>query len=373
MHISRIDPQSPAQARRFLALPRRIYRGIGAWVPPLAGDARRMLDLRRHPFYHHSQAAFFLAEDAGEDIGRLAILDNRNYNEFNRTRVGFFYLFECIDDPRASSSLFEAGADWARERGLDRLYGPKGFTALDGMGLLVRGFEHRPALGIPYNPPYYPTLLEHAGFQVVGEVVSGYLSGDFRLPDRIHSLSERVQRRRGLHVARYRTRRDLRALASRIGDLYNASLSGTAGNVPLTDDEVKAIAGQMLTFADPRLVKVVLKGDEPVGFLFAYPDVSAALQRTGGRLFPLGWIDILRELRTTKWVNINGIGILDEYRGLGGTAILFSELEKSIREGGFEHADIVQVGLENLAMQREMRSLGIDFYKAHRLYERSLG
>jgi hypothetical protein len=331
-----------------------------------------MLDIRRHPFYRHSQAAFFLAEDGGEVAGRLAVLDNDHFNRFNRTRMASFYLFECLDDPRASSALFEVGAEWARARGLDRLYGPKGFTALDGIGLLCLGFEHRPALGIPYNPPYYPGLVEAAGFHAVGEIVSGYLPGTFRLPERIHALSLRVQQRRGLRVARYRTRSDLRALVPRLGDLYNSSLSGTSGNVPLTQDEIESIARQMLAFADPRLVKVVLKGDDPVGFLFAYPDISAALQRTGGRLFPLGWIDLLRELRRTRWVNINGMGILEEYRGLGGTAILFSELEKSVREGGFEHAEVVQIGVENLPMQREMRGLGIDFYKTHRMYERSL-
>ena len=166
MRIIQIDPHIRSQANRFLALPWRIYQGIRQWVPPLTGDARRMLNLRRHPFYRHSQAAFFLAEDDGQAVGRLAVLDNHNYNRFTQTRTGFFYLFECIDDARAGASLFEAGLDWARSNGLDRIYGPKGFTALDGMGLLVRGFEHRPALGIPYNPPYYPALVEAAGFQI---------------------------------------------------------------------------------------------------------------------------------------------------------------------------------------------------------------
>jgi hypothetical protein len=372
MRVLRIDPRSRPQVRRFLALPWRIYAGSRQWVPPLSGDARRMLDLKRHPFYRHSEAAFFLAEDSGEAVGRLAILNNRNFNRFNRSSTAFFYLFECQNDTRASAALFEAGSEWARAQGLDRAHGPKGFTALDGMGLLVRGFEHRPALGIPYNPPYYPSLLEAAGFEAVGEVVSGYIPGSFHLPERVHALSERVQKRRGLRVARYHTRRDLRALVPKLGDLYNASLGGTSGNVPLTQDEVDTIAGQMMAFADPRLVKVVLRGDDPVGFLFAYPDISAAIQRTSGRIFPFGWIDLLRELRRTRWININGMGIVEEYRGLGGTAILFSELEKSVREGGFEHAEVVQIGIENLPMQREMRGLGIDFYKAHRMYERAL-
>ena len=107
-----------------------------------------------------------------------------------------------------------------------------------------------------------------------------------------------------------------------------------------------------------------------MGFVFAYPDISAAVQRTRGRLFPFGWIDLLLELRRTKWVNLNGAGIIEKYRGLGGTAILFDEMAKSLRTGTFEHADIVQVGVENDKMQRELRDLGIDFYKMHRMYEK---
>jgi hypothetical protein len=132
------------------------------------------------------------------------------------------------------------------------------------------------------------------------------------------------------------------------------------------------MADQIVWFADPRLIKIVFKDDEPVGFMFAYPDPSAAVQRTRGRLFPLGWMDLLRELKRTPWVNINGAGIVERYRGLGGTAILFSEMHKSIVEGRFKHADLVQIGADNAPMQRELRSLGIDFFKTHRLYRRAL-
>jgi hypothetical protein len=237
---------------------------------------------------------------------------------------------------------------------------------------LVKGFEHRPAFGLPYNLPYYPSLVEAAGFKALSEMVSGYLSAVAPFPDKIHRAAELIQKRRGLRVASYRTRRDLRALVPRLQALYNNALEGTTGNVPLTEDEAKTLASQLLWFADPKLIKIVFKGEEPVGFLFAYPDVSAALQRTKGRLFPFGWIDLLLELRRTKWININGAGVIEKYRGLGGMAILYSEMQKSIQEGGFEHADLVQVGMENENMQRELRDLGIDFYKTHRLYQINL-
>jgi hypothetical protein len=240
------------------------------------------------------------------------------------------------------------------------------------MGVLVSGFEHRPAFGIPYNPPYYPRFLEASGFRPMDEVVSGYLDARTPFPEVIHRASERIQQRRGLRVLRFRTRRDLRAFIPRLRDLYNDSLAGTVDNTPLSVEDAEAMAQQLLWFADPKLIKILMKDDDPVGFLFAYPDISAALQRTRGRLWPFGWIRLLRELKQTRWVNINGAAIIERYRGLGGTAILFSEMQRSVIEGGFLYADLVQVGTANDRMQREMRDLGITFYKRHCMYERSL-
>jgi hypothetical protein len=142
--------------------------------------------------------------------------------------------------------------------------------------------------------------------------------------------------------------------------------------MPITDDEAKSLADQLLWFAAPRLIKLVMKDDQIVGFMLAYPDISSALQRTRGRVFPFGWIYLLRELRRTKCININGAGMVEGYRGLGGTAILFSEMFKSVAESRYRFADIVQVGTENENMQREMRDFGINFYKTHRLYRRNL-
>ena len=373
MNLIQVDTANRRQVRQFLELPFRLYQGWPQWVPPLAPEARRYLDRRRHPFYQHSDAAFFLVVNGnGQPIGRLGVLDNANYNAFNKERTAFFYLFECEDHREAAHVLFDAAFHWARSRGLNEMVGPKGFSALDGMGLLVKGFEHRPAFGIPYNPPYYPALVEAAGFGGADDVVSGYLDAHVQFPERIHQVARLVEERRGLHVARFRTRHDLRALVPRLQALYNAALEGTTGNVPLTDGEARSLADQLLWFADPRLIKIVMKGDEPVGFLFAYPDVSAAVQRCKGRVFPFGWIDLLFELRRTKWVNINGAGMVEGYRGVGGTALLFSEIYKSIAEGGFERADLVQIGVDNDNMQRELRSLGVDFFKMHRLYRRAL-
>jgi hypothetical protein len=371
--ILQIDPQNRYFRNLFLRFPFQLYKDIPQWVPPLAVDANRLLDQRRNPFYEHGRAAFFLAWDAQHTpLGRVVVLDNDNYNQYNHERTAFFYLFECINNPEVSQGLFECAFSWARSQRLTKVIGPKGFTVLDGLGMLVKGFEHRPAFGLPYNPPYYPSLVEAAGFVPSGEMISGYMRANMAFPEKIHQISELVQKRRGLRVINFKNRLDFKKQIPSLKALYNASLEGTTGNIPLTQNDIKTLANQLLWFADPRLIKIIMKDDNPVGFLLAYPDISAAVQHCKGRLFPFGWFNLLVETKRTRWVNINGAAIIDKYRGLGGTAILFSEMYKSIRKGKFEHADIVQIGVKNEKMQLELRNLGIDFYKTHRLYQRDL-
>jgi hypothetical protein len=371
MKIILVDLADRSQVREFLALPYRVYAKIPQWVPPIKMDDRLRLDPKKYPFFKHSRAAFFIAQQNSRTVGRLAVLEPVLYNDYNKAQTAFFYLFECENDLPAASALFNSGFEWARSRGLRKMLGPKGFTALDGLGVLVKGFEFRPAMGLPYNPPYYPELIEAQGFEKADEIVSGYLGEDIHFPERIHELAARVKDRRGLHIASFRTRRELRAALGYLKSLYNGALQGTTGGTPITDDELKALADQMMWFADPHLIKIVMKGDVPVGFLLAYPDISLALQKTKGRLFPFGWVTLLNELRTTSWININGAGMIEDYRGLGGIAILYSEMMKSVAENPrYHHAEVVQIGLENDKMQRDMENFGVDFYKTHRTYQK---
>lgn len=380
MNIIQFDFNNKKQVDDFLRLPFSIYKDMPQWVPPLQMDERLRLNPKRFPYYRHSQAVFFLAYEGIRTVGRLAVLNNRRYNEFNKTRSAFFYLFECENNLAVATALFNCAFEWARSQGLNEIIGPKGFTPLDGLGLLVKGFEHRPAFGLPYNPAYYVSLIESQGFFKEGEAVSGYLKTDTQFPPRIHQLAERIAERRGLHILRCNTRQDLRQLVSYLKELYNNSLTGTEGTAPLTDAEVDTMANQLIWLADPKLVKLVMKVEDPlqgknkaVGFLLAYPDVSAALQKTRGRLFPFGWITLLIELHRTEWININGAGLLPEYRGSGGTAILYSQMFKSVSENPrYKHAEIVQTGVENENMQRELENFGIDFYKVHRTYRKEL-
>jgi len=143
-------------------------------------------------------------------------------------------------------------------------------------------------------------------------------------------------------------------------------------NVPVTDEEADRLFQQLIWFADPNLIKLVMKGDQAVGFFFAYPDISAAVRRTRGRVFPLGWLELLRESRRTRRVTLNAFGISEDYRGLGGTVLLINEVYKSIIAGGYQHLEFAQARADNQEMLREMEFLGLNYYKAHRIYERLL-
>jgi hypothetical protein len=373
MRVYEVDPGNREQISKFLDLPFQIYAHIPQWVPPLRPEARRQVDPERNPFFEHSEAVFFLAEDdSGSALGRLCVMNNRRYNQLNNAQTGFFYLFESIDDREVSNALFSAGLGWAREQGLVRIVGPKGFLATDGLGMLIDGFEHRPAFGIPYNPPYYPALMEAAGFSFLRDLVSGYVDRSVEIPDRIFRIARKVAERKGLQIVSLTNRRELREIAPEIKSLYNSVLGVFEDNVPLSDAELDIIVSQMIWFADPELIKIVRKDGELIGFAFGFPDISAALQRSKGRLFPFGWIDLLVELRRTKWVNLNGGGIVEEHQGMGGTAILLSELTQSLLESKYQYADLVQIRKENHRMLREVSQFGIDFYKTHRMYQQDL-
>jgi len=373
MHIHRLDPHNRRDVRRYVEFPFRLYRDSPLWVPPFVNEVRATLDPAHHPFYQHSQAAFFLALEGQEVVGRLAVIDNRRYNEYHGERTAFFYHFESVEDRAVSRGLFDAAAEWARGRGLSRLWGPKGFLAADGQGLLVEGFEHRPALGIAYNFPYYDALLRDAGFEKQLDFISAYIDREISLPPHFLEVAEKVKQRRGFRSVNFRTKDELRAMIPRITQVYNQSFVEVQGYTPITDQEARAIGERILAIADPTLIKLLMREDEIVGFVLAYPDISAAVQRCRGRMWPTGWLHIMREFKRTQWINFNGAGILEQYRGLGGNALLYAELFHTlIDQLQYQYGDLVQVQETNYRMVQELEAVGVRPYKKHRVYRRLL-
>jgi len=372
VEIHKVDTTDPRDVKRFVQFPFRLYRDCSQWVPPLVSSVRKQLNRERHPFYRHSDADFFLALQGGEVVGRIAVLEPRKRNAYRGQRGAFFYLFETVEDIEVARALFAAAFDWARNRDLETISGPDGFLPGDGLGVLVKGFEHRPAIGITYNYSYYDAFIQDSGFHKQTDYYSCYMSGDMEIPERIGRIAEKMKERRGFQILRFRTKDEMRAAAPQVIKAYNAAFAENREFIPITGKDAEKIAERLIDMTQPDLVKVVAKGEEIVGFILGFPDVSAALQRCKGRLYPFGWALLLWEFKRTRWINFNGGGILPQYQGLGVNAILYYEMYKTVQERSFLHADIVQINEQNARMMREMEGLGADFYKAHRIYERAL-
>jgi GNAT superfamily N-acetyltransferase len=375
MQIRRLDPGNKRDVGQYVELPFQLYRESSLWVPPFVDEVRSQLDSSRHPFYQHSTAAFFLALEGDKAVGRIAVLHNVRYNQYHKDkeRTAFFYHFDCVDDLAVSRALFDAAFDWARGRGLELMWGPKGFIAIDGQGVLVKGFEHRPALGIPYNYPYYGKLLEDAGFTKQLDFVSAYIDRQIDLPQRFFDVAEKVKQRRGLRSVSFRTKAEMRTFVPLVTKVYNDSFVEVQGYVPITAAEAKVISDRIFSVADPRLITVLMKQDELVGFILAYPDISAAVQRCRGRMWPTGWYHLFREFKRTRWLNFNGMAIIERYRGLGGNALLYAELYHTLMgRDQYQYADLVQVQETNARMVQELEAVGVKPYKKHRVYRRPL-
>jgi ribosomal protein S18 acetylase RimI-like enzyme len=253
------------------------------------------------------------------------------------------------------------------------MIGPKGFSVFDGFGTLIKGFEYRAAFGQIYNPAYYQEFLEKLGFEKKWDSFTGYMDRSFQLPEKIFQVAELVKQKRGFEIREFSKKNEMKLYINDIKDLYNASLAYDSRNMPISDADMQTMVNQMLKFADPKLIKFIIKEGKPVGFLLAFPDIARALIRCKGKLLPFGWFQILRELKTTDTVDLNGAGILPEYQRVGGNSLLFAEIAKSITsKPNYQFAEFLQVRDNNPQMLLEWENLGVEVRKTHRFYGKTL-
>jgi hypothetical protein len=371
LNIEKINTGDKVQVKQFVDLPYRLYQDCPEWVPPLYADAYLPLNRKKHPFFEHSEADFFLAIREGEVVGRICAANNKLFNDYHKTKKAHFYGFETVNDLEVASCLLDTVTVWAREQGLDTIIGPKGLSPFDGYGILVEGFEHRQMMTMMnYNYDYYPKLLEALGFEKEVDFVSCYLpAGSFKIPERVERIAKRVLERGELWVKKFKTKRELIKWAPRIGYAYNKAFIHNWEYYPFTEGDVKYAVDNVFMIADPRLIKLIMYKEEIVGFLFAFPDVSAALKRAKGRLLPFGIVDLLLEMKRTKTIAGNGMGVLPEFHGKGGNALLYYEMGKTVFSfNQFEHVEMTQVAETTLQMRADLKNLNGVEYKNHRVY-----
>jgi len=372
--IEKLDTNNKDHVRRFTRLPFRLYAGHPQWVPPLLIDSETQLNREKHPFFEHSEVDFFLAVADGKDVGRIAAIENKPFNEYHDTRKAQFYFFDSEDDQEIAGKLFQRVFEWSHARGLDNVVGPKGISPFDGYGIQTEGFEHRQMMTMMnFNFSYYPKLVEAAGFSREVDFVSCYIdTSTFQLPERIHSIAERVQKRGTLRVLKLETKKDLRKIASQVGQAYNKAFVNNWEYYPLSEREIQFVVDTLMQVLVPRLAKLIVHEQDIVGFVLGFPDISAAMQRIKGKLLPFGIVDILLEMRRTDWISFNGAGILPEYQGRGGNALLYSEMVKTLGNSQFKHAELTQVANTAVQMRNDLKNLNAKEYKNHRVYSRDI-
>jgi hypothetical protein len=247
-------------------------------------------------------------------------------------------------------------------------------SLFDGYGIQVEGFEQRQMMTMMnYNFPYYPRMMENMGFEKEVDFISCYLPKDrFRIPDKMREVARRVEERGKFRVLHFRNKSELVRQSKKIGEAYNKSFVQNWEYWPMTEREIQFTVDAVLMVAVPSLIKLIAYNDDIVGFFFGFPDISRALQRHNGQLNPISIADFLLELKRTDMIAMNGAGVLPEYQGRGGNALMYYEMEKTLLDSRYRHGELTQVAESAVQMRKDLIIAGGQPYKNHRVFRRAV-
>jgi GNAT superfamily N-acetyltransferase len=329
---------------RFVRLPFELYRDDPFWVPPLIMERHEFLDPAHNPFFRHAEVALFLARREGKVVGRIAAIEDRNYNAFQGCKVAYFGLFESIDDPGVAAALVAAARNWGRWRGLHQIIGPMSLSTNQECGLLVEGFDSSPSVMMAYNPPYYAELLESCGFRKAKDLYA----------------FERSARVPAAEVARIKT-------------VYNSAWEKNWGFVPMTDAEFDKLAKDLKQLVVPELALIAEAHGEPIAFSLTVPDINQAFKKVGGRLttfgLPIGLAKLLWFQKRITKVRLMALGIKEGWRRRGLDAVLIVETIRRTDQAGYEGGEVSWTLEDNTLINRAIEASGARRSKVYRLYE----
>ena len=339
-----------------------------------------------HPFWEFSERILFLARRGSKTVGRIAGIIDRHHNEFHHEQMGIWGFFECADDQEAASALFssveawvhqkgmtfQAVREWAGSKAMTRILGPMNPTSNDECGLLVEGFESPPIFMMTYNPPYYPRLIEASGFVKEKDLFSFIIDGNYRLPEWLDRLAERVARKKGVTIRAFRLKDPVPELAL-VREIFNDCWSDNWGYVPLSDHEIREIGKSMVAIADQDLAFFIYYEDEPVGVCVVLPDVNPMLKRLNGSIGLSGLLKFL--LYRREITNLRGLlfGVKEKYRQLGFPLLAFRYLFEVVRNKG--HYRSLELGWtleDNESINSLVEESGARIHKKYCIYRKSL-
>jgi hypothetical protein len=378
----RIVPVTTEKDRRvFASFPWRIYHDDPQWVPFLFGDRLKLLDPAHHPFWEHAEGQLFLAMRGAEVVGTISAHINHRHNEVYHDKVGFFGFFEAIEDYAVAQALFEAAAGWLRERGMDAIRGPESPSQNEEVGLLVDGFHLPPVVMMTYNPRYYQTFIERAGFQkaqdlYAWDILTSIFDLDVQnLPRKFLRVAEEAHQRPNLVLRRIDMKHfDEEVAIAKV--IYNAAWEQNWGFVPMTDREIEHLGQELKMVIDPDLIYLAFVDGKPAGISLGIPDVNQALIRA--RPQPNTWsflLTVLKLLWHQRKVNAFRLlimGVLPEYRALGIDALFYVETARAAFGKGYQRCEMSWILESNEMMNRIIERLGGKVYKTYRVYQKPL-
>ena len=358
--------------KNFIRLPWKIYKDFPLWVPPLISERNRFLDPEINPFFNDADVSLYLVLSAHkEPLGRIAVVNNRLHNKFHSENVGFFGMFECINDQKVANLLLDTAFDWCKSYGFKKLLGPMNLSTNHECGLLIEGFDKLPVIGIPYNPPYYSELFADWGLKKAKDLVSLLLELA-KVPQYIEKASARI-RKRGRFTLRPLDMKNFDGELQAFWDIYNSAWSRNWGFVPLSREEFHFIAKDLKHIIQPGICLMAEIKGEPVAFSLAVPNINQTLKKLNGKLFPFGFLKFFLNKNKADIYRVMTLGVKKEFINRGIDTVLYFELYKSFVNNNVRWCDISWVLEDNVAMMKPMLRLGALPYKRHRLYERSCG
>lgn len=357
----------------FFTFPNKLYKGNPYYVPTLLLDERLNFNPHKNPAFEFTDSVAFLASDDGKVVGRIAALINNKLNEANQSNTMRFTRFDVIDDIEVSRMLFEKIFAWGKEQGMERVIGPIGFSDLDKQGLLIEGFDQVSMFITLYNHPYYQKHLEELGFTKEVDWVEYKIHVPTQVDARIERVSNLAQKRHGYRLLSFSHKKEVLPYAHKIFHMYNEAYADLYGFYSLNDRQVDLAIRQFLSLISLEYIFVVVDAaNNVIGFGIMAPSLSKALQRNEGRLFPLGFMQILKAKRNHEIMDFYLIAVKPEYLGRGVNVIILHEGLKRAIANGVRYAETGPELETNIKVQSQWKSFTREQHKRRRCFIRPL-
>ena len=365
VEIRQLNP-TRSNLKKFVEFQIDLYKGNPYFVPPLVSDEIATLDSKVNPAFDHCESAYFMAYRDGKAVGRIAAMINKQVNEKENSRQARFGFVDFIDDAEVSKALFDAAEKWAKEKGMDNIVGPLGFTDLDNEGMLINGFEELGTMATIYNYPYYPAHVERLGYEKEVDWHEFLIEIPEQIPDKHKRIAEIVKKKFNLRVVKFTSRKALKEqYGQALFELINEAYDNLYGYSRLTKRQIDYYIKIYLGMLNLDLVTLIVDGENQlVGVGISIQSMSRALQKSKGKMFPFGWWHLLKGLKgKNDRVDLLLVAVKPQYMGKGVNALLFTDLIPAYNKYGFKWAESNPELESNAAVQNQWEAFP---YRQHR-------